>query len=74
MDSQIRQTNDIASATEAMAGHIGKSSADADALEEVIVKAKAAMRNTSDIATAVSARSTELDQAVHDLLAELRAA
>ncbi|HEX7873114.1 MAG TPA: methyl-accepting chemotaxis protein [Sphingobium sp.] len=74
VDSQIRQTNDIASATEAMAGHIGKSSADADALEEVIVKAKAAMRNTSDIATAVSARSTELDQAVHDLLAELRAA
>ncbi|HEX7855403.1 MAG TPA: methyl-accepting chemotaxis protein [Sphingobium sp.] len=74
VDSQIRQTGDIATATEAMTGHIGKTSIDADALEEVILQAKAAMRNTSDIATAVSARSTELDQAVHDLLMELRAA
>ncbi|MFT3965893.1 MAG: methyl-accepting chemotaxis protein [Sphingobium sp.] len=74
VDHQIRQTGDIANATEAMAGHIGKTSIDADALEEVILKAKAAMRNTSEIATAVSARSRELDQAVHDLLTELRAA
>lgn len=74
VDRQIGQTGDIAAATEAMAGHIGQSSRDADALEEVIHEAKAAMRNTSEIATAVSERSRELDRAVHDLLAELRAA
>lgn len=74
VDRQIGQTTDIASATDAMAGHIGQTSRDADALEEVIQEAKAAMRNTSEIATAVSARSGELDQAVRDLLAELRAA
>jgi len=74
VDRQIGQTGDIAAATEAMAGHIGQTSSDADALEEVIQDAKAAMRNTSEIATAVSARSRELGQAVSDLLAELRAA
>ncbi len=74
VDSQIRQTGDIAAATEAMASHIGQTSTDADALEEVILQAKEAMNNTSVIATAVSARSSELDQAVRDLLAELRAA
>ncbi|HEX7822408.1 MAG TPA: methyl-accepting chemotaxis protein [Sphingobium sp.] len=74
VDSQIRQTGDIAAATEAMASHIDQTSIDADALEEVILQAKEAMHNTSAIATAVSARSSELDQAVRDLLMELRAA
>jgi methyl-accepting chemotaxis protein len=74
VDSQIRQTGDIAAATEAMAGYIGQTSIDADTLEEVILQAKEAMNNTSAIATAVSARSSELDQAVRDLLTELRAA
>ncbi len=74
VDSQIRQTGDIAAATEAMASHIGQTSIDADALEEVILQAKEAMNTTSVIATAVSARSGELDQAVQDLLMELRAA
>ena len=74
VDSQIRQTGDIAAATEAMKDHIGKTSDDADALEEVILKARQAMQNTSAIATAVSAGSAELDQAVRDLLMELRAA
>lgn len=74
VDRQIRQTGDIATAADAMATHIGKTTGDADALEEVILKAKAAMRNTSEIATAVSSRSSELDQTVRDLLMELRAA
>ncbi|MET0361805.1 MAG: methyl-accepting chemotaxis protein [Sphingobium sp.] len=72
--SQVCQTNDIAAATDLMTDHIGQTSVDADALEEVILLARAAMNDTSIIATAVSARSCELDQAVRDLLMELRAA
>lgn len=71
---QIRATGEIAAATEEMARHIDHAAAQAEALSAALAEAQDAMGQTDTAASALSARSEELQDTVRNVLKELRAA